>query len=1407
MAAKVGKYFLFETLGTGSFGKVKLAVDQESGEHVAVKVLDKAEVARLGVSENVRKEVAVMKALQHPNIVRVRQVLASAQKIYIVMDLVTGGELFAKIAADGPFSSERARHFFHQLVSAIAYCHKRGIFHRDIKPENLLIEDGTDHLKITDFGLAASANNDPDRLMHTYCGSPVYCAPEIVGGNSAGYCGDKADIWACGIVLYAMLAGALPFHDNDMDALISTIQHDAVYFPSTFPDDARSLCQKLLEKDPKKRITIEAIKRDPWFTGTPRQASESPAAAMEPSPVGGGLDNERSNSSREEAVSKPKIVRRRIVRRVRRDKDGEVVEIIEETITEEVVQDEDQSLQRSGSEPRRIDESGSPVKESGRKAETDRTVAAPEPVQESKLALKLNPGSGDAQKGSSESALKAAPSSGGGIFGIFKPLATAAVKPVERKKSDDNHPYMVDNMCDSDDDGMYDDPDEDEGASSNSGNAARENVHSSSAKVACESSEKKILSSLRKSESREAPSEVDAKFADADSSASDSELQKEGPEILSLSVMGDAESKREDSADCNTSNLSREETVNSQGRVESMMTARGEAQRFESVDDGTLDVVRLPAFGSRTQSASDEKPSGTVARYDGNERVSSDVVEDSGRPLQSPQGDAEVGKAAERPDALDPVNFEGNECDATAASKIAGAELSHEDRGAVLRSPDSPSGVSAEDSEKRQSARGGSDVEPEAVGATSRSYSLSHQCDESEVDYEDVVIIEDGEEPLAGFASDRSPSIRRNNRTLSAEAETLASASYEHAARSEDNDSGSVRKAHTFDHVLATKPPESHEAPKPQRAQTSDALGDVLKNNTDANTFGAENEAEFSSGRNLLSPATQMRLSARAALGGKSPKDDTLDVAAEDGNDNSSSFSKSFTETKWGRKVQVQSPSGGKSARSKSDVADAKVQDERARLTALEKAKRYARKLGGLNTLRRKKSNNVQWAPAKVSDEGVSDDITKVVRLSDEKSKLGSQAQSLSQSAAASSASLGSMMNAKPLHDRVCRAQELYQVLFEIHRSGALFRSQSFLVSAGELTQNALIARAKAMTTAWYASVLADYLSEPDAELDEGAFCAYENLLEFWETKARDESGAVRPGWWDPHSLTLSETECDRVNALLSCLESAEHDESQVVGDKGCGAAVEEVADFLDIGLRAETALSSELNDVHKKSLSRNPSSSARGAGSRSAPIEAGDSVSPAKSHGRGGAADSEADVQSTKSPHSGHVASGASVFDSGEFPELLAPSGLTGGSEVLASSSSAMHDGYGVRSQTSGAFGKMRLKNIFNRKGAPETTNAGANAGTAQSTGESTASTAAASYAGRSMSSATTAASNVAAGITASLMESTSSLASKASGSGGTGSAIPSKSTFGALRKPVFAKTLEDSAGCVTLECALSVD
>ncbi|XP_060202556.1 CBL-interacting serine/threonine-protein kinase 14-like [Lycium barbarum] len=256
------KYELGKLLGCGAFGKVYHARDLETEKSVAIKVVSKQKILKGGLTAHVKREISIMRRLRHPNIVRLHEILATKKKICFVLEYAIGGELFAKLSK-GRFSEDLSRRYFQQLISAIGYCHSRGVYHRDLKPENLLLDDNWD-LKVTDFGLSAVTDQiRPDGLLHTLCGTPAYVAPEILAKK--GYDGGKVDIWSCGIILFVFNAGYLPFNDTNLMTMYRKIYKGEFCCPKWTSPELKRLLTRLLDTNPVTRITIEGIKNDPWF--------------------------------------------------------------------------------------------------------------------------------------------------------------------------------------------------------------------------------------------------------------------------------------------------------------------------------------------------------------------------------------------------------------------------------------------------------------------------------------------------------------------------------------------------------------------------------------------------------------------------------------------------------------------------------------------------------------------------------------------------------------------------------------------------------------------------------------------------------------------------------------------------------------------------------------------------------------------------------------------------------------------------------------------------------------------------------------------------------------------------------------------------------------------------------------
>ncbi|KAJ8768121.1 hypothetical protein K2173_021061 [Erythroxylum novogranatense] len=258
---RVGKYEVGRTIGEGTFAKVKFAKNTETRGNVAIKVLAKSTILKHKMVDQIKREISIMKIVRHPNIVRLHEVLSSHTKIYIVLEFVTGGELFDRIVHRGRLPENEARRYFQQLIDAVSHCHSKGVYHRDLKPENLLL-DSNGNLKVSDFGLSALPQQGVE-LLHTTCGTPNYVAPEVLGHH--GYDGAAADVWSCGVILYVLMAGYLPFEETDLPTLFQKINCAEYTCPFWFSPGAKALIDKILDPNPKTRIQIQRIKQEPWF--------------------------------------------------------------------------------------------------------------------------------------------------------------------------------------------------------------------------------------------------------------------------------------------------------------------------------------------------------------------------------------------------------------------------------------------------------------------------------------------------------------------------------------------------------------------------------------------------------------------------------------------------------------------------------------------------------------------------------------------------------------------------------------------------------------------------------------------------------------------------------------------------------------------------------------------------------------------------------------------------------------------------------------------------------------------------------------------------------------------------------------------------------------------------------------
>ena len=290
-------YEIGDELGSGNFAKVKKAkrkaktadVEKEvggkkkvvlkAGADVAIKIIDKAKVEDM---QDIQREIEIMNMVDHPNVINLFEIFDEPKKMNLVLELVTGGELFDRIVAKGNYSEKDAATCMSQLCQALDYLHTKKIVHRDLKPENLLYASPADdaNLKVADFGLARMLTAGD--MMKTACGTPGYVAPEIL--KNKGYDSGAVDMWSAGVILYILLCGFPPFYEEELPALFDQILHARYDFPSPWWDnisaDGKDLVKKLLELDVKKRLTAAQVLAHPWMGAAPTVALDGAQKAL-----------------------------------------------------------------------------------------------------------------------------------------------------------------------------------------------------------------------------------------------------------------------------------------------------------------------------------------------------------------------------------------------------------------------------------------------------------------------------------------------------------------------------------------------------------------------------------------------------------------------------------------------------------------------------------------------------------------------------------------------------------------------------------------------------------------------------------------------------------------------------------------------------------------------------------------------------------------------------------------------------------------------------------------------------------------------------------------------------------------------------------------------------------------------
>ena len=250
-----------ETLGKGAFGVVKLAINSQTGEKVAIKIINETKIAK-EQKLNFLREIEILKNIKHPNIIRLYSHISKQKQLYLITEYIKGIELFQYISLKKKIEESEACIYFQQIICGLEYLHKMGISHRDIKCENILVDHHLKEIKIIDFGLS-NKYSDKSELLSTLCGSPLYAAPEVLTGK--GYKPRPVDIWSAGIVLYFMLSGRLPFQADTDEELYKKIIDAKITNIKGISKEGNDLVKQILNPNPRKRISIFKIKSHPWF--------------------------------------------------------------------------------------------------------------------------------------------------------------------------------------------------------------------------------------------------------------------------------------------------------------------------------------------------------------------------------------------------------------------------------------------------------------------------------------------------------------------------------------------------------------------------------------------------------------------------------------------------------------------------------------------------------------------------------------------------------------------------------------------------------------------------------------------------------------------------------------------------------------------------------------------------------------------------------------------------------------------------------------------------------------------------------------------------------------------------------------------------------------------------------------
>uniref|UniRef100_A0A8C2L2N9 Si:ch211-255p10.4 n=1 Tax=Cyprinus carpio TaxID=7962 RepID=A0A8C2L2N9_CYPCA len=266
-AQYVGPYRLEKTLGKGQTGLVKLGIHCITGQKVAIKIVNREKLSE-SVLMKVEREIAILKLIEHPHVLKLHDVYENNKYLYLVLEHVSGGELFDYLVKKGRLTPKEARKFFRQIISALDFCHSHSICHRDLKPENLLLDE-RNNIRIADFGMASLQVGDS--MLETSCGSPHYACPEVIRGEK--YDGRRADVWSCGVILFALLVGALPFDHDNLRQLLEKVKSGVFHMPRFIPPECQALLRGMIEVNPEKRVTVRDCKHPCLELPPPRRVS------------------------------------------------------------------------------------------------------------------------------------------------------------------------------------------------------------------------------------------------------------------------------------------------------------------------------------------------------------------------------------------------------------------------------------------------------------------------------------------------------------------------------------------------------------------------------------------------------------------------------------------------------------------------------------------------------------------------------------------------------------------------------------------------------------------------------------------------------------------------------------------------------------------------------------------------------------------------------------------------------------------------------------------------------------------------------------------------------------------------------------------------------------------------------